>query len=968
MSRQSHFLIRFGVALFVLALIFVAAVPLVNAKPTIPSAPSHSLLLYESGKLVADTGFRPEANGFSFPNYNNKAGAENLTAEEMRTLFGDQVCAILRDNLCVLTPVAAEQMAQFNQTMAVGHCDGLATLSALLYLNIVHAADFGADTTARLQLAGNQKLQRELARWFTTQLVDPTYAAKLRFVNDKITPAQVVDTLIEAMNSKSETYTMAFFKRGYRDGHAITPYAVADEGNGLYHILIYDNNFPGEERAIEVDHNANTWKYAASINPDVPKSLYDGDAKSGTLMLVPLSLRLQKQDCPFCNVAGNPDSTATAVPTAAPTATSNTTSSYNEILMTTTAQENQLDLLIKDAQGRRLGYDKGDFYSEIPGAFFVPITSGDLWEDNPEPIFYVPATIDFTVILDGSTLTKPETANISVFGPGHDALIENIKLDQGQTDTIKFSPDATKVTYQPGKSEAPDIIFDLNQTSADYELRVNGFNLDSGAAVNFILDKSKGTLAINTSGAKKNATYALEVNRVDDHSDSSFYHPGIDLAAGATAYINYGQWSGNGALSIGIDSKSNGQIGQTIQESDMSEPVGVGYVQTAGSGTFTANQDGSYNLQLMEVSPNSVHLATSSPLNVHQIETDRLIKAWTAGGANVATNAVIELDHVSVYATLSEPVSDATNHTLTYKAIIDQVLPTGAVATTATVPDDFGIANVLINESLTLSDALMKSGQLASLTSGGDFNVNAGNLDLTSGGDFNVNAGLLPGANIALIGYYQAAANGTLAASGDHYMLTLSGVYPMALSASATPMLGLAWISTDALHKTWADGEGKNNMPIDAILNSGTKRIALRLSKPVSDPAKHTLTYEARPATTTTKVSDFPAKFDKVDLLISRTPLLETLVNIGANTAAKDVASLTSGGDFNVNAGMATKEACQTALKQLTDKLSADTPVETLTDLNVNVEGACTASAALFTPDARRLSARVSELTLLPHR
>src|SRR5579859_5354079 len=44
----------------------------------------------ETGKLIADTGFRPAVDGFNFPNYNNSIGAENLTADEMRALFGDQ--------------------------------------------------------------------------------------------------------------------------------------------------------------------------------------------------------------------------------------------------------------------------------------------------------------------------------------------------------------------------------------------------------------------------------------------------------------------------------------------------------------------------------------------------------------------------------------------------------------------------------------------------------------------------------------------------------------------------------------------------------------------------------------------------------------------------------------------------------------------------------------------------------------
>jgi len=83
-------------------------------------------------------------------------------------------------------------------------------------------------------------------------------------------------------------------------GHAITPYAVTDQGDDIYWVFVYDNNWPGEERYIEVDLYAETWQYNAATNPDEPESLYEGDAETETLSLTPTSTRLEPQECDFC--------------------------------------------------------------------------------------------------------------------------------------------------------------------------------------------------------------------------------------------------------------------------------------------------------------------------------------------------------------------------------------------------------------------------------------------------------------------------------------------------------------------------------------------------------------------------------------------------------------------------------------------------------------------------------------------
>jgi len=53
-------------------------------------------------EIVADLGFRPNPDGFSFPNYG--AGRANLNTVEMQKLFGRQVCLAGKGQSCVLRP------------------------------------------------------------------------------------------------------------------------------------------------------------------------------------------------------------------------------------------------------------------------------------------------------------------------------------------------------------------------------------------------------------------------------------------------------------------------------------------------------------------------------------------------------------------------------------------------------------------------------------------------------------------------------------------------------------------------------------------------------------------------------------------------------------------------------------------------------------------------------------------------
>lgn len=81
-----------------------------------------------------DSRFRPNPNGFKFENYGKDKPYENLTAVELRRMFGDKACGSLAGGTCTLTPAAKKWMESENKGMDGGRCEGFAIVSQLIYM------------------------------------------------------------------------------------------------------------------------------------------------------------------------------------------------------------------------------------------------------------------------------------------------------------------------------------------------------------------------------------------------------------------------------------------------------------------------------------------------------------------------------------------------------------------------------------------------------------------------------------------------------------------------------------------------------------------------------------------------------------------------------------------------------------------------------------------------------------------
>lgn len=491
------------------------------------------------GEVVFDFGFTPEEHGFSFENYGDDLDVTNLTADELRRMFGDDVCAQIDENdECTLTPPAEQWLEQINEDMAGGHCEGMAVLSLMMYTEQISPEDFGGTIASDLNIE-DEALQREIAYWWATQTVDPTASSVISG-----TPMEILEYIRE-MDVNGETYTIGIYNdRG--EGHAITPFGVEDKGDGLYAILVYDNNYPGETRELYIDSRDGSWTYETSINPEVETDVWSGNEETLTLDLTPTSARLELQACPFCDESYSYLNGKLAAPS----------QPFNQIFL-----DGKGHILITDDSGNRLGYVDGKIVNEIPGASYTKyrmLASGE----TPEPIYSLPADLNLTITVDGSDLTEETLTDLVMIGPGYTIGVEGIYLAPGQVDIAYFYPVDEMVAYETTSDESPSIIFGVENPEADYYFEVYGADMVGGGTITAWLDSKAGDLLINTEQLNGEGFFNFYLTRITDDVEEEFYAEEITLAEGALVYINYAEWNDANpeGMYFGVDLDGDGEI------------------------------------------------------------------------------------------------------------------------------------------------------------------------------------------------------------------------------------------------------------------------------------------------------------------------------------------------------------------------------------------------------------------------
>jgi hypothetical protein len=403
---------------------------------------------------------------------------------------------------------------------------------------------FGGPTVGSLALTGNEKLQREIAFWFITQALTPTADAAVRGA-----PSMIVERLRGwlAGNESQGGYTLGIYQPDGSDGHAVTPIGVEDVGPNRVDILIYDNNYPGVVRRIEVDTAADTWAYQGATNPDEEEGRYEGDAESASIELTPLVVRLAPQAAPFIGDPGESDDEPLATRGA-------TGGARTEVYLDPAAFRAGVTMTVQAPGG-----------GALPGVSRWAPRGADLWDLDAPAVVRVPAGAPFEIVLDAAAATGPADTDIAIIGPGFDAGVDAIVLEPGQRDVVAFDPATMTLRYTTTADESPSVTISQVAAGADVDFTFGGVELGAaGGTLEARLDTAANTLLARSTGGS--AVVLFEIARYSDRGVEGFENDGVDLSPGETLVIDFGRWAGDAtAVPAGVDVDGDGIADESFE-------------------------------------------------------------------------------------------------------------------------------------------------------------------------------------------------------------------------------------------------------------------------------------------------------------------------------------------------------------------------------------------------------------------
>jgi len=512
------------------------------------------------GTVVADSGFRPYPHGFPLPNWGSAddfavnsliwgvpdrvtlqeiqkgeyASPAPLNSLALRRTLGNGVCrdpkAIdPKTGECDLI-LGADLLAQSIETGALGgHCFGMAAAAAALYNGQIPANQVGASglgINAANQM-GKPAIET-ITRLFGTQYLNSEI---LDLMNVGTSPTEVVQTLIRELPSGQVPYVLGLIGDG--GGHAITPYAVTDRGDGLFDIAVYDNNFPLRALAVTVDTTTDSFVYTSATDPNSPNYTWSSE-NDAVVGLVPMDMILGKQPCPVCR------------------------GKDNGTLLSFSSWES----VNSDEIGISLVDDKGDPLSPDLYRVFGPLNP-DTEELSSAPLIAVEPGVDFGVLVQTGKLKTPQPLEVYAMSNGNSEylLMESLPSDG----VIVFGVGDGAALFESNKVTSPRIqqLWDGTRRSID----VNGHPLvlPAGATAFQNWDRPSKRITYDSS-AKRTVTWNVQVSGVSDDGDVNWVGLGVKVPASAKIVVDYSKATSAIAPTAWVEAKGGARTAITMEK------------------------------------------------------------------------------------------------------------------------------------------------------------------------------------------------------------------------------------------------------------------------------------------------------------------------------------------------------------------------------------------------------------------
>lgn len=529
------------------------------------SSDKPSATVQDKGTIVARLrDYDPKIEGYGFRNYGPPYISENeLDAGDLIKMFGaENVCesGSTADD-CVLYEPAEEWLEQQFKMLSNGHCDGLAMTSLRFWLDLPFD---GKKTPANWQsgaekvsdLRQSEGLANYVAYIHVMQSLAETY--EFRGEHFKRKPSEILHMLIDAMKDDAQDrLELGIYLRvdgRLTRGHAIAPYAIEDMGDGEYHIHVYDSNYPGVSKYVELDAKEETWRYHTAANPNQTANDYVGDANSHSLTVQSLTAReLDIYGCPFC-----PDSSDEAKLNHA----RGKKTKEDQVGFT---MDGEGEYMITDPNGKRIGYDfaKNGFVNEIPEADVVPYSGG--MDKNVPAQYFLPrlqATKPYTITVGGKFTNKEVDADMEMTGPGFLVGFEGLLVDPGEQLTMTISTNGRELSFTASADgETPNVFITIatGHKAPSYEFDIGGIKLAAGKTVTMKLDLEHQKLFFKDNDPDRDP-YDVLVSRANPDGTRDYYESDdLDLAKKSDNYeMDFSKWDGKGDMCFEEDDEGNG--------------------------------------------------------------------------------------------------------------------------------------------------------------------------------------------------------------------------------------------------------------------------------------------------------------------------------------------------------------------------------------------------------------------------
>ena len=502
-----------------------------------------------------DTGFRAALNGFGFRNYGSRFPEGNLTIKEVRELYGDQVCAEIKNEECVPIPAAQLWIDQMNGMMSGGHCVGFTVLGNRFFLGQLAPKDFTAAAQKPVDITQDPDVMHKIAQSWALQVTDAVLNATVEG-----TPRDIVDRLL----ALQQPVDLGIFGR-QGGGHSMLAYGVTYQDNGIYHVLVWDNNWPGQELYVEVDYNANTWRYSlAANNPSEDPGAWEGDARTKSLVFVPLTAYQKPAACPFCAPAKASSARTRGVMAISRQATPG--SGYTAVALT----GHQGQLQVTNSEGQHIGHYGTQFANEIPNAQLVRLRGASYNES--EPLLLLAGKDSYAMQIYPRPGETSAVGNLVGVGPELSFAIQNIALKAGLQDQISVSTAEQQIGYRPGGDQSPVLKLVVEQNGTTYMFAVAGAKLQKNGSLALGIDPQTNQLNIAGTGLDGGGV-TLVMTMITDQGTAIFATDQLAIPAGGAAALDFAAWNGAGPLGVRIDTTGDGTFDQVKSLPD--EPISV---------------------------------------------------------------------------------------------------------------------------------------------------------------------------------------------------------------------------------------------------------------------------------------------------------------------------------------------------------------------------------------------------------